>query len=133
MDLSSNYDLPNPYGLLAADFNHDMDGYRACLGFLGDLATGSEHAEALEDNGGNQGMLVGWRRSAKFRRVYEKCKKAGEAEREYAAEKAAEEAEAEADWESEGGALDPEPQEAVTIGSFHLRLRPPSNNLSNDL
>jgi len=99
MDLSSSFDIPNPFGLLAADFGHDLDSYRAALGFLADLATGSEHDTALTANGGNKGLLIGWKRSDKFRRVYAKCQKAGEEERALAP---AEEA-----WENEGGAPEP--------------------------
>lgn len=73
MDLSSGFDIPNPFGLLAADFDHDMDGYRAALGFLGDLAGGRPLVEALEANGGDQRMLKAWERNGKFRRVLAKA------------------------------------------------------------
>ena len=97
-DLSSDeFTIPNPYGLRAADFDFDTLSYRAALGFLGDLQSGSDEAEALTTNGGDAGMLVGWRKSARFRRVYAKCQAAGKAERELAEERA--------EWEGEGGAL----------------------------
>ncbi|MBV9805196.1 MAG: hypothetical protein JO130_18505 [Solirubrobacterales bacterium] len=73
MDLSSGFDIPNPYGLLASDFGFDVAGYRAALGFLGDLASGTEHDRALAANGGSLALLTGWKGSPKFRRVYAKC------------------------------------------------------------
>lgn len=93
MDLSSGFDIANPYGLLAADFNYDMDGYGVALRFLGDLAGGTAEKDALALNGGSRAMLTAWRGSDKFRRVYAKCKQAGVAARAYAeaqANKAAE-------------------------------------------
>lgn len=97
MDLSSGFDITNPYGLLAADFNFDTDGYAVALKFLSDLAGGTLEAKALEGNGGNRAMLTAWKGNAKFRRVYEKCKAAGKAAREAlrAAEKAQEATEGE--------------------------------------
>lgn len=87
-DLSATYDIPNAYGLLAADFGHDLDGYRAALGFLGDLASGIDHDEALASNGGSGSLLVRWQRSGKFARVYAKCRAAGELEHQEALRRA---------------------------------------------
>jgi hypothetical protein len=81
-DLSASWDIPNPFALVSADFSYDLDGYRAALGFLSDLAGGSVEAEALAANGGSPAQLTGWKRSEKFRRVYAKCVAAGEAEQE---------------------------------------------------
>lgn len=83
MDLSSGFDVKNPYGLLAADFDHDMDAYDIALRFLGDLATGTDEAKALEQNGGDQAMMRRWESSRKFRRVLGKARAAGAAERAY--------------------------------------------------
>ena len=47
MDLSSGHDFPNPYGLLAADFDYDMDSYSIALRFLSDLSGGTPEDEAL--------------------------------------------------------------------------------------
>lgn len=77
MDLSSGFDISNPYGLLASDFNYDMDGYAVALKFLSDLVGGTPEAKALEVNGGNRAMLAAWKQSDKFRRVHSKCKKEG--------------------------------------------------------
>ena len=81
-DLSSGYDLPNPYGLGASVFDFDMDSYSAALKFLSDLAGGTVESDALKINGGDPALLVSWKRSDKFRRVYAKCRAAGDAERE---------------------------------------------------
>ena len=81
MDLSNGYDLPNPYGLSASVFDHDMESYSAALKFLSDLAGGTPEPEALELNGGSVPMLRSWQRSDRFRRVHDKCRRAGEAER----------------------------------------------------
>ena len=82
-DLSADeFSIPNPFGLRAVDFGYDTDGYRAALGFLGDLAGGTVEANALKINGGDPAMLVSWQRSKPFRRVYAKCRAAGDAERE---------------------------------------------------
>ena len=81
-DLSDGFLIPNAFGLLPGDFDRDMDGYRAALGFLSDLAGGTVEADALKINGGDPAMFVSWQRSKPFRRVYAKCRAAGEAERE---------------------------------------------------
>lgn len=85
-DLSSEFLIPNAFGLVATDFNRDMDGYRAALGFLSDLAGGTDHDKALEGNGGSPALLRAWQGSDKFRRVYAKCRKAGDTERAHAAQ-----------------------------------------------
>ena len=82
-DLSASWDVPNPFGLLSVDFQYDLDSYRGALGFLSDLAGGSDHNEALTTNGGNGMMLTAWKRNEKFRRVYAKAVKAGEDEQAY--------------------------------------------------
>jgi len=87
-DLSASWDIPNPFGLLCGDLSHDLDGYRAALGFLSDLAGGSDHDHALRTNGGDPASLRAWQSSDKFRRVYAKCRAAGEAEQKWAAEHA---------------------------------------------
>lgn len=74
MDVSAGYDLPNPYGLGASEFDYDMPSYKAALAFLSDLAGGTSETRALEINGGNPAMLVMWQRSARFRRVLAKCR-----------------------------------------------------------
>lgn len=76
MDLSSGFDSPNPYGLRAADFEYDMDGYDTALRFLSDLAGGSTEEEALRVNGGNPAMLRAWESNTRFRRVLAKCRAA---------------------------------------------------------
>ena len=76
-DLSATWDIPNPFGLLAGDFKHDIAGYRAALGFLSDLAGGSDPDGALIANGGDLAALREWQKSTKFRRVYAKCQAAG--------------------------------------------------------
>lgn len=76
MDLSSNFDIPNPYGLRATDFNHQLDSYIVALKFLGDLATGTPEDKALEQNGGTKAMVQAWQRSDNFRHVLSKCRKA---------------------------------------------------------
>ena len=81
MDLTSGFDIPNPYGLRADDFDHDMDGYRAALGFLGDLVFGVDEPQALEQNGGSQPALRRWSANGKFRRVLAKARAAGAEER----------------------------------------------------
>lgn len=82
MDVSSGFDIPNPYGLPASEFGYDMDAYRTALKFLSDLAGGSEQSDALERNGGTAPMLTLWQRSSAFRRVYGKCLTVGRLERE---------------------------------------------------
>lgn len=79
-DLSSGFDIPNPFGLLASDFGHDIDSYSAALKFLGDLASGVDEPRALETNGGSMPLLRSWERSGKFRKVLGKCRAAGAAE-----------------------------------------------------
>lgn len=74
MDVSAGYDLPNPYGLGANEFDYDMPSYQAALAFLSDLAGGTTESRALEINGGDPAMLVMWQRSARFRRVLAKCR-----------------------------------------------------------
>jgi hypothetical protein len=81
-DLSAELYIPNPYSLRVAEFDYDATSYRAALGFLSDLSGGTDESRALEINGGNPAMLTGWKRSEKFRRVYAKCRAAGEVERE---------------------------------------------------
>jgi len=81
MDLSTGFDIPNPYGLLAADFDHDMGSYRACLAFLSDLSGGTPEDRALRINGGDAQLLTAWQGSRKVRRVLAKCREAGEAAR----------------------------------------------------
>ena len=81
-DLSASWDIPNAYGLVSADFAHDLDSYRVALGFLGDLVSGSDHDYALINNGGSLAQLRAWQGSEKFRRVYGKCRVAGAAEQE---------------------------------------------------
>ena len=81
MDLSSGFDIRNPYGLLASDFGHAMDEYEVALRFLGDQATGTEEAKALEQNGGDVAMLRRWEANGKFRRVLRKARAAGAQER----------------------------------------------------
>lgn len=81
-DLSASWDVPNAFGLLSADFGHDLDSYRAALGFLSDLASGDDHDRALTDNGGSTALLTAWKGNSKFRRVYAKCAAAGRVERE---------------------------------------------------
>ena len=88
-DLSAAYDIPNPFALFASDFAYDLAGYRAALGFLSDLAGGSDHDAALWENGANPAMLTAWKASDKFRRVYAKCHAAGEAEQKWTADHAA--------------------------------------------
>jgi hypothetical protein len=85
MDLSNGFDLPNPHGLRAADFEYDMDSYGVALAFLSDLAGGSSEAEALKANGGSPAAKRSWETSRAFRRVLAKCRRASEAEREYLA------------------------------------------------
>lgn len=87
MDLASSFDIPNPYGLRASDFDHDMDGYEAALRFLGDLATGTPEPEALTNNGGSPAMMRRWTSNGKFRRVLGKARDAGLHERSVAEEK----------------------------------------------
>lgn len=89
MDLTSGYDLPNPYGLQASDFDHDMDSYRAALGFLGDVSCGVDEEKALADNGGSPHLMRSWEGSQRFRRVLGKVRRMGEEEREHAQLKAA--------------------------------------------
>jgi hypothetical protein len=89
VDVSSGFDIANPYGLRAADFDYDMDSYGSALTFLSDLAGGSSEAEALEANGGSPAAKRSWETSRAFRRVLAKCRQAGEAEREYLAREAA--------------------------------------------
>lgn len=86
-DLSSGYNLPNPHGLTADDFGHDMEAYSTALKFLSDLSGGTEEARALEINGGSVAQLRAWEQSSKFRRVLAKCRAAGEVERETAERK----------------------------------------------
>lgn len=74
LDVSAGYDLPNPYGLGANEFDYDMPSYRAALAFLSDLAGGTDEPRALQNNGGDAAMLVMWQRSARFRRVLAKCR-----------------------------------------------------------
>jgi hypothetical protein len=74
------FNLPNPFGLLASDFGHDVDAYRVALGYLADLAGGSVESNALQANGGNPAMLRSWESSGKFRRVLAKCRAAGREE-----------------------------------------------------
>lgn len=93
MDLSSGFDIPNPFGLRVGDFGDDMDGYRVALAFLSDLAGGSEHDGALEENGGSVALLRGWQSSDRFRRVYAKAKAAAAAEQEALEAESAPEAE----------------------------------------
>lgn len=112
-DLSAGFDIPNPYGLQASDFDHDIDGYRAALGFLGDLQGGSDHNEALTNNGG-AGLLTRWQKSPKFRRVYAKCKRAGDAERAYVAAKATETAPNATEGEGQGNVSPSEPGPQMT-------------------
>lgn len=86
MDLRGNgHDIPNPYGLLAADFDFDTESYGIALSFLGDLASGSTEDRALQVNGGTQELMRSWANSAKFRRVLGKCRQASERERAYQA------------------------------------------------
>ena len=80
-DLSSGYDIPNPFGLAASVFEFDMTGYRIALGYLSDLAGGTIESDALKTNGGTVPMLRSWQRSDRFRRVHDKCRRAGDAER----------------------------------------------------
>lgn len=74
MDVGNEFVIPNPYGLMPGDMDHDMDAYTTALGFLSDLTGGTDETRALEINGGNQAMLVMWQRSARFRRVLAKCR-----------------------------------------------------------
>lgn len=87
MDVSSGFDIPNPYGLRAADFDYDMDSYGVALAFLADMAGGSSEDEALEANGGSPAAKRSWETARAFRRVLAKCRQAGDAEREYRARK----------------------------------------------
>lgn len=80
-DLSASWDIPNAFGLLSGDFGHDISGYKAALGFLSDLAGGTDEAHALVNNGGSTIQLTDWKKNAKFRRVYAKCQAAGRNER----------------------------------------------------
>lgn len=91
-NLAATWDIPNPYGLLAGDFGHDLEAYAVALKFLSDLAGGTPEAKSLEQNGGSPIMLRAWQTSEKFRRVLSKCRAAGAAEAEL---RAAREAQAE--------------------------------------
>lgn len=86
MDVSAEFSIPNPFGLLASEFTYDMDSYRACLAFLSDLAGGSDHDTALAENGGSRALLTRWKGIPKFRVVYQKCVRAAEVERRELAE-----------------------------------------------
>jgi hypothetical protein len=81
VDVSSDFAIPNPFGLLPVDFDRDMSSYRTALAFLSDLAGGSDHDYALTNNGGSLALLTAWKGSPKFRRVYEKCRVAAKAEK----------------------------------------------------
>ncbi len=91
-DLSAGFDIPNPFGLLAADFRYDLDSYAVALKFLSDLAGGTEESHALEVNGGDVSMLRSWQASDKFRRVYAKCRAANAADMALRASESASEA-----------------------------------------
>lgn len=80
-DLGIGFDKPNPYGLRASDFDHDMEAYDAALRFLGDLVSGSDEPAALEANGIEGTTMRGWLRSPRFRRVLDKCRGAGQRSR----------------------------------------------------
>lgn len=82
-DLSASWDINNPFGLICADFDYDLAGYSAALGFLSDLAGGTIEADALKINGGSPAQLQAWQQSGKFRRVLAKCRRAGQAERDH--------------------------------------------------
>jgi hypothetical protein len=75
-DLSAGFDLPNPYGLKAADFNYDTAAYRIALAFLSDIAGGTDESYALANNGGSTALLRAWEGDSKFRRVLAKCREA---------------------------------------------------------
>jgi hypothetical protein len=94
VDLSSGFDLPNPYGLLASDFGYDVEGYSIALRFLSDLAGGTDEPDALRNNGGSIPHIRAWEANGKFRRVLAKCRQAGARERAAAAERKRAEAEA---------------------------------------
>src|ERR1035437_6846205 len=88
-DLSPAFDIPNPFMLRAADFDYDGTSYTVALKFLSDLAGGTVESDALKINGGTVPMLRSWQRSDRFRRVHDKCRRAGEAEQVAAAEREA--------------------------------------------
>jgi hypothetical protein len=121
MDISSGFDLPNPYGLLASDFSYDTEGYRVALAFLGDLATGSDHDHALTNNGGNPAMLRAWQGGEKFRRVYAKCRAAGEREKAaLAAQEATRDEQGASEGETQGQRFIPLEEAPVRRGVFTL-------------
>lgn len=82
MDVSAGFDFPNPYGLMAVDFQYDMDSYAVALKFLSDLTGGTPEKQALQQNGGTTPMLRQWENSPKFRRVLAKCRSAVAEDRE---------------------------------------------------
>jgi hypothetical protein len=88
-DLSADgFDIPNPYGLRAADFEHDMDSYRLALRFLGNLSAGDTEERALSVEGGTPAHMRKWEGSARFRRALNKCRRVATEERAYEAQKA---------------------------------------------
>lgn len=90
MDVSAGFDYPNPYGLMAVDFQYDMDSYAVALKFLSDLTGGTPEKQALTQNGGSTPMLRQWENSPKFRRVLGKCRAAAAADRAAVEQRAAE-------------------------------------------
>jgi hypothetical protein len=84
---ATGFDWPNPYGLLAADFDHDLESYDACLKFLSDFAGGTPEERALAINGGSRELMRSWESSRKFRRVLKKCREFRDEEEAYRARK----------------------------------------------
>lgn len=110
MDVGAEFTIPNPYALLPSDFDRDTTSYQAALKFLGDLSSGSDHDAALTGNGGDPAMLISWKRSPKFRRVYAKCRAAGDAEREALAARESDAADTE-----DAGVTEPRGQRFVAL------------------
>lgn len=76
MDVSVSGDFPNPYGLHASDFDHDLESYAVALKFLSDLSGGTEQERALQINGADEALLQSWKSSSRFRKVLAKCRAA---------------------------------------------------------
>jgi len=74
-------DIPNPYGLKAADFDYDRGSYAAALGFLGDVSVGADEPRALTAEGATQEMLRGWESIPRFRRALGQCREMGAQDR----------------------------------------------------
>lgn len=76
-------DIPNRWGLSAADLDFDQESYSAALGFLGDVASGTPDGQALTANGGSQAARRAWEGSAAFRRALGKARQEGAQEAAY--------------------------------------------------